>query len=149
MRFLAHPVARALIAGALLGFVVLGGGGRLVMAAITAKAGGTPRFTPGGTLTVLMLGAASGLAGAVLALISRAVTTRLLPRQAWTQYLLLGLVLLLVTMRGLRGTPQAGSEYFYALVAIYALALAAFLGRTRLAPTASAQSQEPTPRDTA
>ena len=50
---------------------------------------------------------------------------------------MLGLLLLLVTMRGLRGTPQAGSGYFYALVAVCALALAAFMSRARPWPAAS------------
>jgi len=135
MRVWSHPIARTLLAGTLLGLVILGAGGRLVMAAITANAGGTPSFTLGGTTTVVMLGAASGFAGAVLALISRVVTTRLPPRYTWTQYLLLALLLLLVTMRGLRGTAQAGTGYFYTLVALYGISLALFMTRTlRSAP---------------
>jgi hypothetical protein len=144
MRMLSHPVARTLVAGVFVGLLVLGVGGRIVMAAITAKAGGTPRYTVEGTLTVVMLGAASGLAGAVLAMISRAVATRLLPRFAWTQYLLLGALLLLVTMRGLRGTAPAGSGYFYLLVAIYGLILAIFIQRRNRSPDpATGQSQRP------
>src|SRR5688500_2588322 len=124
MRYLSHPVARTLTVGAILGLLILGAGGRLVMAMITANAGGTPRFTMGGTTTVVMLGAASGLAGAVLAIISRAVMTRLLPRYGWAHYILLAPLLVLVTMRGLRGTAQAGTAYFYVLVAFYAISLA-------------------------
>jgi hypothetical protein len=148
MRFPAHPIARALLGGALIGFVILGGGGRLVMAAITAKAGGTPRFTLGGTGTVLMLGAASGLAAAVLALISRVVAARLTPRQRWTQYLLFGLLLYLVTMRGLHGTAQPGSGYFYLLVAAYAVAFIAWVDPAGVRTDRPvAQSQEPIPLD--
>lgn len=47
-----------------------------------------------------------------------------MPRYAWTQYLLLGALLLLVTMRGLRGTAPAGRAYFYILVGLYGAALA-------------------------
>jgi hypothetical protein len=135
MRILAHPASRTLLAGTLIGLVILGVGGRIVMAIITMNAGGTPRFTPGGTLTVVMLGAASGLAGGLFAIVSRYVTMRLVPRYSWTQYVLLGVLLLAVTMRGLRGTAQPGSWYFYLLVALYGTAL---VGLTR-----RPQSQRP------
>lgn len=68
MRVWTHPIARTLLAGTLLGLVILGAGGRLVMAAITANAGGTPRFTLGGTLTVVMLYTLVGLFGISLSL---------------------------------------------------------------------------------
>ena len=123
MRVLSHPVARTLTAGIALGLLILGVGGRLVMAVIAAEAGGTPRFTVGGTMTVVFLGAVSGFAGAVMAIGSRMVARRFLSRHEWLQYVLLGALLLLVTMRGLRGTQQAGSWYFYLLVAIYGVAV--------------------------
>jgi hypothetical protein len=123
MRLLAHPVARTLLLGAALGLIILGVGGRAVMALIMAEAGGTPRFTVGGTLTVVMLGAASGFAGAVMAIVSRAVTRRFAPRHSWVEYALLSAMLALVTLRGLRGTTQAGTEYFYGLVAAFGIAL--------------------------
>ena len=135
MRVWSHPIARTLLAGTLLGLVILGAGGRLVMAAITANAGGTPSFTLGGTTTVVMLGAASGFAGAVLALISRVITTRLPTRYTWTQYVLLALLLLLITMRGLRGTSQVGTGYFYTLVALYGISLVLFMARRPRPPT--------------
>jgi hypothetical protein len=80
---------RTLLTGTVLGLLILGAGGRIVMAVITADAGGAPRFTLGGTMTVVMLAT----------------------------------LLLLVTIRGLRGTPQPGSWYFYPLVALYGVAL--------------------------
>lgn len=123
MRLLAHPVVRTLLLGAALGLVILGVGGRAVMAIIIAEAGGTPRFTVGGTLTVVMLGAASGFAGAVMAIVSRAVAHRFAPRHSWVEYVLLSAMLVLVTLRGLRGTAQAGTEYFYGLVAAFGIAL--------------------------
>jgi hypothetical protein len=138
-----RTVTRTLVVGSILGLVILGVGGRLVMSWITAQAGGTPRYTLGGTLTVVMLGAASGFAGAVMWIASRAVTERFLARFVWTQYALLAAVLLLVTMRGLRGTAQAGSSYFYLLVALYGIGL---VWLTRAASHAAAQPQSQRPR---
>jgi hypothetical protein len=123
MRLLAHPAVRTLLLGAALGLIILGAGGRAVMALITAEAGGTPRFTLGGTLTVVMLGVASGLAGAVMAIVSRVLTRRFAPRHSWLEYLLLSALLVLVTLRGLRGTAQPRSEYFWGLVAAFGVAL--------------------------
>jgi hypothetical protein len=51
-------------------------------------------------------------------------------------------------MRGLRGTPQAGSGYFYPLVAVYATALTLFMRRSLFGPMAPAQSHAPMPLDT-
>lgn len=136
MRPVAHPVVRTLVIATGLGFLILGIGGRIAMAMITADAGGMPSFTVGGTFTVVMLGAVSGLAGGVLALISRASAKRLAPRHDWLQYVLLAVVLGLVTMRGLRGSPPAGRWYFYVLVALYGVALSWLT-----------QSQRPRPLD--
>ena len=130
-----RPYARTLLTGTVLGAIVLGAGGRIAMAMIAAEAGGTSRFTLGGTVTVIMLGAASGLAGALMAIVSRGVAQRFLPRVAWVQYLLFAALLLLVTMRGLSGAPAHGKWYFYPLVAAYGLALAWSTSRTsRQAP---------------
>lgn len=124
-----RSVLRVLSAGTALGALILGVGGRVAMAAIAWQTGGASRFTVGGTLTVVGLGAVSGLAGGVLALISRAVTRRLLARHGWTQYVLFGASLLLVTMRGLRGAPTSAHWYFYVLVASYGVAFALLMRR--------------------
>jgi hypothetical protein len=120
---MSHPIVRTVVLGGLLGLVILGVGGRIVMAWIAADAGGTPRFTLGGTMTVVLLGAASGLAGGVMAVASRWLVGRVVPRHQWLEHVLLAAMLLLVTMRGLRGT-QAGGWAFYLLVALYGVALA-------------------------
>jgi hypothetical protein len=141
-RFLSHFATRTLITGTLLGALILGVGGRLAMAAITASTGASPRFTLGGTLTVMALGAASGLAGGALALISRIAMGRLLPSHVWPQHVLFAALLLLVTLRGLRGTAPIGRWWFLPLVAVYGIILAVSTSR-------EAQSQRPLPRDTA
>jgi hypothetical protein len=114
-----RPVLQTLLAGTLLGLLILGVGGRLAMAAIQADMGASPSFSLGGTSTVIFLGALSGLAGAGIALVSGAIQRRVLPRQSWLRHALFAALLFLVTMRGLRGTPSAGWWYFYLLVAMY------------------------------
>lgn len=65
------PLVRAallsIVAGAVLGLLILGVGGRLAMHAIVRLGGGAGAFTLGGTATVIGLGAAAGaVAGFVL-----------------------------------------------------------------------------------
>ena len=111
---------RALGIGAIAGLIVLGVGGRLVMAAIQIQTTGDSSWSLGGSVTVIFLGAVSGLAGAALALVAE-VVARKLRAPAWVGYVLLAALLFLVTMRGLRGSPEIATRYFYPLVAIYGL----------------------------
>lgn len=111
-----------LAAGAIVGLFVLGLGGRLAMAAIQIQTTGDSSWSLGGTMTVIVLGAVSGLAGAAIALVAEWITRRL-RAPAWLQYVLLGAALILVTMRGLRGTAPVGALYFYPLVGLYAALL--------------------------
>jgi hypothetical protein len=124
-----HVILDAIISGTLLGAVVLGVGGRLAMAGITAVGGGTPQFSFGGTMTVVALGAVSGLAGSVLALLSKLAVSRAPSRFAWTEYVLFGALLFVVTLRGLRGTPSIGSWFFYPLVGVYGFLMSLRLSR--------------------
>jgi hypothetical protein len=111
---------RVLAIGSVVGLVVLGAGGRLAMAAIQLQTTGGTTWTLGGSVTVVFLGAVSGLAGAALALVAELVG-RKLRAPPWTSYVLLAALLFLVTMRGLRGSPEIATWYFYPLVAIYGL----------------------------
>jgi hypothetical protein len=122
-------VARTLVAGTLLGVLILGVGGRLAMAAIVATHGARPTFSLGGTLTVIGLGAVSGLAGGVLALVSRIAMRSLMPGREWPQYVLLGALLLLVTHRGLHGTEPLGRWFFIPLVGVYGISLVKLMSR--------------------
>lgn len=88
-----------------------------------------PSFTLGGTLTVIGLGAVSGLAGSVLALVSRIAMRRLIPGREWPQYAVLSALLLLVTLRGLRGTAPIGRWFFIPLVAAYGIGLVMLMSR--------------------
>jgi hypothetical protein len=124
MRLPRHPVLRTLVHGVLLGLLILGVGGRVAMAAIQYQQSGNSSWSLGGSMTVVFLGAASGLAGAAMLLVSRWGAARLPERLRWVGYAAFALLLLLVTMRGLRGTAAVGAWYFYPLVATFGAALA-------------------------
>jgi hypothetical protein len=115
---------RLLFEGTVLGAIVLGAGGRLAMAAIQYRANASPQFTLGGTLTVVGLGAVSGLAGAAMLWISAVAANRVAPRFTAVRWAMFALLLALVTTRGLRGTPAPGRWYFPPLVALYGVVLA-------------------------
>lgn len=133
---------RTLLVGTALGLLILGVGGRLVMALVAAQTGARPTFTLGGSATVVFLGAVSGAAGALIAIVSRAIATRFARGAAWAAFMLFGAGLLLVTMRGLRGSPAGAHAYFYGLVVLYGVALALLDARARQ-PAAAGQSQRP------
>jgi hypothetical protein len=82
----------ALAAGALAGALVLGVGGRLLMAIVALLAGGQPSFSLGGSLEVLVVGTGYGVVGGLL--------LPLLPRTAgagrWPAPALLGVLLFAV-----------------------------------------------------
>jgi hypothetical protein len=122
-------VLRTLVTGTLLGVLILGVGGRLAMAGIVASHGARPSFSLGGTLTVFGLGAVSGLAGGVLALVSRVAMRFFMPGREWPQYVMLGALLLLVTLRGLHGTEPLGRWFFIPLVGVYGISLVVLMSR--------------------
>ena len=57
---------RSGLAGAAIGLVVLGVGGRIIMRVIAHWEKRVPVLTPSGTFTVVMMGALAGLAGGVV-----------------------------------------------------------------------------------
>lgn len=88
------PTLRAgiltVLAGALIGFFILGIGGRLAMHAIVRIGGGTGAFTPGGTATVIGLGAAAGAVAGLILFAARALLARWPPLPSllfWTAVL--------------------------------------------------------------
>jgi len=57
---------RSAVAGAAVGFVILGIGGRVIMRVIAHWEGRVPAFTFSGTFTVVMMGALAGVAAGVV-----------------------------------------------------------------------------------
>lgn len=106
------------------------------MAMIQAASNTTPpRFTVGGSLTVVFLGAVNGLVGAGIALAFRWLARRLRIPLVWA-HVAFAMSLVLLTARGLRGTAPIGRWYFYPLVAVFG-ALTLWLERRLLVSAAS------------
>lgn len=122
--------------GTIIGAVVLGVGGRIAMRGIAVLSGAPPGFSFGGSLTVVALGAASGLAGALILMTLRA----LLPKRWLLQTLLFYAALVLITLRGLRPVDSQRLFLFLPLVLIYGFLLRTMFRRRRAAPP---RSEEP------
>jgi len=108
---------------------VLGVGGRIAMRVVARVAGSPGGFSFGGTLTVVFLGAVSGLAGALVLLALRSVVR--------TRPLLRGVLfwafLILVTLRGLRPLDAQRVILFFPLVLIFGAGLQVIWCRVYLA----------------
>ena len=120
--------ARALLweiaLGAWLGLWILGAGGRVAMRLVAHALDQSPAWTVGGTLAVVAMGAVAGAAGAAFYAVSRAAA-RLVgqgARARTLQLALFGTLLVLVTLRGLSGSPGPTAS-FWLLVAAYGVAL--------------------------
>src|SRR5688572_5066840 len=103
------------IVGIGLGALILGIGSRIAMRGIVLSAGGTPGFSVGGTATVILLGAVSGLAGAlVLGGLQFALPSRPIVRGV-----LYWAFLILVALRGLRPIDPQRLILFMPLIIAY------------------------------
>jgi hypothetical protein len=106
---------RTILVAAALGTLLLGLGGRLAMhliARITTGAGG---FTLGGTVTVVLLGTASGVAGGLILVAARALFRRWPP----TTSLVYWTALLALTLRGLNPLDELRLVLFLPLVLVF------------------------------
>jgi hypothetical protein len=119
--------ATAVGLGAVLGALVLGGGGRAAMRVIAVSQGTPGAFSLGGTMTVVVLGAASGAVGGAILVVSR----WLFPARRWARVSLFWLALLLLTLRGLRPLDPLRAKLFVPLVVLYGAALYAVWAAAR------------------
>lgn len=102
-----------------IGALILGIGGRIAMRGIVLMAGGTPGFSWGGTLTVILLGLLSGLAGALVLVGVRF----LLPARPLVRGILYWAFLILVAMRGLQPVNPQRLLLFMPLILLYGITL--------------------------
>ncbi|MBA3340390.1 MAG: hypothetical protein H0T48_00990 [Gemmatimonadaceae bacterium] len=116
-------IGAIIVYGALLGALILGGGGRVAMRAITIMNGVQGSVTPSGTLTVVLAGAASGIGGAVIYLIAAVIVRHVAPKREWIRHFVFGGSLMLVTLRGLNPVDLVRLALFTPLVASFAMAL--------------------------
>jgi hypothetical protein len=109
------PALRGPLLGALLGFPILGGGGRLAMHAIALTPGAQRSVTVQGTITVLLAGLAAGVAGgAIYALLAWVLPARRLLRAA-----LFAVILALLTLRGLHPVQPLTLALFLPIVLLF------------------------------
>ena len=123
-----RSLVRLLLLGAALGLCTLGGGGRIAMRVIALQTEAPSAMSVDGTITVLLAGAASGVGGVVLLLISRAARILLRPGSAWLQHLLFAALLLWITLRGLHPVQPFAASLFLPLVLLYAALLTRWAG---------------------
>lgn len=105
--------------GVALGTLVLGVGGRFAMRAIALLEGQTVGFSIGGTTTVVLLGALSGLVGA-LVLVGLQLILR---KRRFLRGALFWAFLILITLRGLRPLDVHRVGLFLPLVILYGSSL--------------------------
>jgi hypothetical protein len=113
-----------LAAGTVAGLLVLGIGGRLLMAALVLLMGGRPGFTAGGSLRVMLVGTAYGALGGLLLLPLR----RIVGERRLLSGPLLGLVLLVVGWLTSPVGRAAASGPGRRVLIVVALAVLAFTG---------------------
>ena len=112
-----------LIRGTLLGFLILGIGGRLLMRVVAVMQGTAPAWTFGGTMTVVFLGAVSGFgAGLIYYLLRRFVD------KPWLSTVAFITVCGLISWRGVKGASPGSQAMFMALAIAY-LVIIDVLGR--------------------
>lgn len=118
-----RPSKRDWLTGLLLGIaagtVILGVCSRFAMAGIVVLSGGTPSFSVGGTATVILLGALSGLTGAVVLV----GLQFLLPRRPIVRNAIFWAFLVLLALRGLRPIDEHRLMLFMPLILVYGLTL--------------------------
>jgi uncharacterized BrkB/YihY/UPF0761 family membrane protein len=114
-RLVAEPWLFGLLLGAGVGLVVLGVGGRIAMRAIALGSNTPPAFSIGGTVTVVFLGALSGVGGGLL----YALLHRVVPRPRLVRSALFAIALVLLTLRGLRPIQPLALEWFMPLALGY------------------------------
>ena len=108
-----------LAAGAALGLIVLGAGGRAGMRIIALAAGQPPAFTIEGTIAVVLLGGAAGAAVAVIFLLVRVM----LPGRRWLRGTLFWLIVAAIALRGLRPVGALNASVFLPLFLVHGVTL--------------------------
>ena len=114
-----HDWFVASLLGLGIGALILGIGGRIAMRGIVLMAGGSPGFSWGGTLTVIMLGLLSGLAGALVLVAVRF----LLPARPLVGGMLFWAFLIFAAMRGLHPVNPQRLLLFMPLILLYGITL--------------------------
>jgi hypothetical protein len=103
------------VLGFALGLAILGIGGRIAMRVIAHATNVAPAFSFGGTMTVVFLGAVSGVAGGFI----YAVLVRFLPGGTVLRGVVFGIVLTGLTLRGASPSTPLTLSLFVPLTFLY------------------------------
>ena len=109
------PWLRGTLLGAIVGTAFLGVGGRAAMRGIAMAQGAVTGFSLGGSLSIVLLGAAAGAAAGLIYVAS----VKLARNHMWWARLLFALVVLAITLRGLRPLDALRLALFLPLFAAY------------------------------
>ena len=120
------------LVGLALGLPILGVGGRIAMRIIAHATNVAPGFSLGGTMTVVSLGAVSGVAGGLI----YAVLARFLPDRPVIRGVVFGIILTLLTLRGASPSTPLTLSLFLPLTLLYG-ALLDHIHRRRFGSCAS------------
>jgi len=112
-------VAPLLLIGLGAGAVILGLGGRVAMRIIALANGSPAVLSLGGTITVVLAGAASGLGGVLLHFVATGITRWIAPQQRWVRRVLFAIFLLGISLRGLHPVQPFPLALFLPLVVLY------------------------------
>ena len=129
----------SVVAGTLVGFVVLGIGGRLMMRIIAHWEGRVPAFTPSGTFTIVMMGVTAGLAAGTV----HGILQRSIPR-AWIQIAVFLVFCILFTLYGVKELLPRPKMLFVAITLVYVILVEIITRqRARKKPLPPVESQSP------
>lgn len=138
LKFLRSLLPSAVV-GALVGFVVLGIGGRLMMRIIAHWEGRIPVFTPSGTFEIVMMGVIAGLAAGIV----HGILQRLIPR-AWIEIVAFLVFCILFTLYGVKDILPRPKILFVAITLVYVILVEIITRqRARKKPLPPMESQSP------
>ena len=118
--------------GAVLGLPILGIGSRIAMRFVALGTNRPGAFTVDGSLTVIFFGVVAGVAGGGI----YAILARFLPRRAATRNIIFGVIIVLLTLRGVAPATALTLSLFLPLTVAYAILLDVIWRRSPLAHTA-------------
>ena len=121
------------VTGAVLGLPVLGIGSRIAMRLVAVGTNRPGAFTLEGSLTVIFYGVVAGLAGGAI----YAILARFLPRRTAIRSIIFGVIIVLLTLRGVSPATAFTLSLFLPLTVAYAILLDVIWRRSPVAGAAA------------
>ena len=105
------------VVGAVVGLPILGIGSRIAMRLVVVGTDRPGAFTVEGSLTVIFFGVVAGLAGGAI----YAILARFLPRRTAIRSIIFGVIIVLLTLRGVSPASAFTLSLFLPLTVAYAI----------------------------